>query len=78
MKPNFLKELYKDRESEISKLDEEDMQNLEKLLKEREIIDKELEIAISNIPDCFKCTINNLNKVIEQKIRNRTQYRWLF
>lgn len=68
MKPNLLKELYKDRESDIAKLDEVDIQNLKKLLREREIANKQLDTAINNIPDGFKSTINNLNKAIQRKL----------
>lgn len=63
-----LSELYKDREREILVLEKEDEKKIRKLLKEKEEKNKQLEIALSNFPKCFKCTIANLNKAIQDKL----------
>lgn len=65
---NELSELYKDREGDILLLEKEDKKEIKKLLKEREEKNKQLKIALSNIPNGFKNIISNLNKAIEEKL----------
>ncbi len=73
-----LSELYKDREGDISVLEKEDKKKIKKLLKEREEKNKQLEIAISNIPDGFKCIIENLNKAIQEKLETENRLNGYF
>lgn len=64
----ILDELYKEREDEISSLEENDKKNLEDLLLERKHSDEQLEIAVCNIPKGFTEIINNLRSKIEDKL----------
>lgn len=64
----ILNEFYKSRENEISTVEENDKQNLEKLLLERKQKNEQLEIAISNIPEAFTEIINNIKIRINEKL----------
>ncbi|MBO5348441.1 MAG: hypothetical protein J6A89_01280 [Clostridia bacterium] len=67
-KESLLSFLYKEREFDILTLEKNDKKNLKELLKDRDIKNKQLEIAVNNIPNGFENIINNLEKAIQEKL----------
>lgn len=65
---SILNELYKEREDEISSLEENDKKNLEDLFLLRKQRNEQLENALCNIPKGFTEVINNLKSKIQNKL----------
>lgn len=64
-----INKIYKIREDEIESVTESDKKQLLELMNKRKEKNKQLEIAIDNLPDiCFEKTVDNLKKKIEEKL----------